>query len=95
MRLYFRLNTNRKLYTALSNVIKHGDIESTTDVDDHVAKLFQFDFEQSGIHLPETLRHQVVTLNNNILTLGQHFTNGTSSPRIINKHSLPEQFKNT
>lgn len=92
--MYFRLNTNRELYSVLTGVINNGDILPTTDVDQHVAKLFQFDFEQSGIHLPEEQRHKVVTLNNKILTLGQQFMLGTSSPRVISKNLLPPEVQN-
>ena len=39
--------------------MKKKDICQTTEVDDHVAKLFLFDFEQNGIHLEEKLRQRV------------------------------------
>lgn len=43
-----RLNVNRTLYDELRRAVKHGDVLPTTEVDDHVSKLFLFDFEQSG-----------------------------------------------
>jgi len=48
-------------------VTSNGDIQVTSDIDDHVAKLFLFDFEQCGIHLPEKQRRRVVELNDYIL----------------------------
>lgn len=88
------MNTNRDLYSVLTSVIRNGDILPTTEIDKHVAKLFQFDFEQSGIHLPEEQRHKVVTLNNNILSLGQQFMLGTSTQRAINKYLVPPEVQN-
>lgn len=67
MYFFFRLNTDRNLYNSLQHVIKNGDIESTTDIDNHVAGLFSADFEQSGIHLQEEQRQEVVNLNDFIL----------------------------
>lgn len=43
-----RLNTHKKLYDSLREVVHHGDKIPTTDVDKLVAQLFLFDFEQSG-----------------------------------------------
>lgn len=63
MHFHFRLNTHRELFQALKHVVDNGDMFQTTQVDDHVAKLFLFDFEQCGIHLEENLRQQVVHLN--------------------------------
>lgn len=54
-----RLNTHRELYQSLRNTAEHGDIVPTNDIDKHVAKLFLFDFEQCGIHLPEDQRKKV------------------------------------
>lgn len=45
----------------------------TTEIDDHVAKLFLFDFEQCGINLPEEQRQKVVELNDYILQVGRIF----------------------
>ncbi|OXU28113.1 hypothetical protein TSAR_015381 [Trichomalopsis sarcophagae] len=86
-----KLNTNRQLYNALSCVAKNGDILKTTEIDNHVAKLFLFDFEQCGIHLPEEQRRQVVDLNDKILQCGQKFMAGAVEPRVINMSSLPER----
>lgn len=83
------LNTNRVLYDCLRSVVENGDKVPTTAVDNHVAKLFLFDFEQSGIHLSEEKRKKVVTLTEGAMTLGQHFINGTSKERVINKDVVP------
>lgn len=88
-----RLNTNYELYAALKDIVDNGDIMNTTDVDKHVARLFLFDFEQCGIHLPESERRRVVELNDAILHLGQHFVTGASKPRTIQRKSLPEQIR--
>nr|XP_045596274.1 mitochondrial intermediate peptidase-like [Procambarus clarkii] len=88
-----QLNTHRKLYDSLREVVQHGDKVPTTEVDKHVARLFLFDFEQSGIHLDEDQRQRVVSLNESILTLGQHFMNGSLQPRAIPKVKLPESIR--
>lgn len=88
-----QLNTHRKLYDSLQDVVHHGDKFPTTEVDKHVARLFLFDFEQSGIHLDKVQRHRVVNLNKSILTLGQHFMNGSLQSRAIPKAKLPEAIR--
>ena len=40
------------IYESLQRVLKEGDKFPTDSIDEHVAELFMFDFEQSGIHLP-------------------------------------------
>ena len=47
------MNTNQNIYYALRQVIEEGDLHPTDSVDKRVAELFMFDFEQSGIHLPD------------------------------------------
>lgn len=89
-----RLNTDIDLYNSLENVVKNGDTIQTNDTDDHVAKLFLFDFEQSGIHLGETDRNKIVSLNDFILQLGQQFVAGTTSPRTIKLNLVPDFVKN-
>ena len=59
------------MYDALSHVVKNGDVVKTSEMDDHVANLFLFDFEQSGIHLPEDKRRRIVELNDQILQVIQ------------------------
>lgn len=63
-------------------------------MDVHVARLFLFDFEQCGIHLPEHQRQKVVFLNDAILQLGQQFMNGAVQPRQVSKSVLPESIRN-
>lgn len=74
-------------------MVDHGDIVETTAIDDHVSKLFLFDFEQCGIHLEENLRQRVVHLNDRILQLGQRFMAGAVHPRSIPKAILPESIR--
>ncbi|ELU11712.1 hypothetical protein CAPTEDRAFT_198580 [Capitella teleta] len=61
-----KLNTNVDIHRSLSNVLKNGDSFETDAIDDRVAELFMFDFEQSGIHLPEDKRRIFVELNEKI-----------------------------
>ncbi|KAF2901156.1 hypothetical protein ILUMI_05032 [Ignelater luminosus] len=88
-----KLNTNSELYYSLLNVINNGDKIPTDEVDNHVAKLFSFDFEQSGIHLPDVERHKVVNLNDSLLRLGQYFVAGSTNPRHVRKDALPESVR--
>ncbi|XP_043284795.1 mitochondrial intermediate peptidase isoform X2 [Venturia canescens] len=88
-----QLNTHRGMYNALSNVVKEGDIVETTDIDNHVSKLFLFDFEQSGIHLPENQRQRVVELNDYILQISQKFMAGAATPRAVKTEALPTNIR--
>ncbi|KAH8297311.1 hypothetical protein KR044_010304 [Drosophila immigrans] len=87
------LNTHKPLYQALSRVVHDGDFLPTTEVDRHVAKLFLFDFEQCGIHLPEEERLRVVRLNDYILQLGQKFMNGAAQPTVLSRSSVPSDIQ--
>ncbi|KAK9730095.1 Peptidase family M3 [Popillia japonica] len=89
-----RLNTDVNLYNSLRDVVHKGDIINTNDIDNHVAKLFLFDFEQSGIHLSENDRNKIVSLTDYILQLGQQFVAGTTSPRTIKLALVPDFVKN-
>lgn len=73
--------------------MENGDKFPTSEIDNHVAKLFLFDFEQSGIHLQESQRRKVVYLNDCILQLGQRFMAGAVHPRSVPKHILPENIR--
>lgn len=88
-----RLNTHKELYRALKNVVDSKDTFETNAIDDHVAKLFLFDFEQCGIHLEEKHRQKVVYLNDTILQLGQRFMTGAVHPRQVSKSVLPDNIK--
>lgn len=92
--MFTRLNTNKELYMELKKVVESGDIMETTEVDTHVAKLFMFDFEQCGIHLPDAKRQEVVELNDYILQLGQRFMAGAVSPRAVLRDVLPKEVRN-
>ncbi|KAK2717724.1 hypothetical protein QYM36_006492, partial [Artemia franciscana] len=89
-----RLNTNVELYTSLRRATEESDVAPLTSVDEHVSKLFLFDFEQSGIHLPENLRESIVGLNDRILRLGQRFAMNSHEPRRVPKHLLPPYLAN-
>ncbi|XP_065577597.1 mitochondrial intermediate peptidase-like isoform X1 [Artemia franciscana] len=89
-----RLNTNVELYTSLRRATEESDVAPLTSVDEHVSRLFLFDFEQSGIHLPESLRESIVGLNDRILRLGQRFAMNSHEPRRIPKHLLPPHLAN-
>ena len=91
--LVYRLNTHKNLYQSLKNTVESGDIFETTDIDNHVSKLFLFDFEQCGIHLEEEQRQRVVYLNDCILQLGQRFMSGAVNARQVSKSVLPENIK--
>lgn len=88
-----KLNTNRTLFTALKNVVDHGDSMETNAIDRHVSSLFLFDFEQCGIHLEEQKRQRVVYLTDCILQLGQRFMAGAVNPRSVDKNTLPESIR--
>ncbi|BES95046.1 mitochondrial intermediate [Nesidiocoris tenuis] len=88
-----KLNTNRDLYNVLKSVVTHGDKFVTNEVDNHVAALFLFDFEQCGIHLSEDKRQEVVALNDYILQLGQRFMAGSVAPRLVPKQSVPPNLR--
>ncbi|XP_033233751.1 mitochondrial intermediate peptidase [Drosophila pseudoobscura] len=88
------LNTHKPLYQALRKVVEQGDLKPTTEVDQHVARLFLFDFEQCGIHLPEAERLRVVRLNDYILQLGQKFMNGAAQPSVLPRSYVPESIRN-
>ncbi|XP_029668905.1 mitochondrial intermediate peptidase isoform X2 [Formica exsecta] len=85
-----KLNTHRELYDVLKKVATNGDTQVTSDIDNHVAKLFLFDFEQCGIHLPERQRRKVVKLNDYILQVGQRFMGGAVTPRTVDADALPD-----
>ena len=88
-----KLNTHREIYDALKHVVDNGDIQKTSTVDDHVAKLFLHDFEQCAIHLPESIREHVVQLNYYILQVGQKFMAGTGNARAVDVNILPASIR--
>lgn len=60
-----------------------------TDVEKHIVDLFLFDFELSGIHLPEEDRQRVVHYNNSVLQSGQQFTSNSAKSRVLEKQFVP------
>lgn len=82
-----QLNTERRLYDALK--------ESKFDdkLDEHVASLFLFDFEQCGIHLDDDKRKLVWQLNESILKLGSIFVANANQGRLVNTSDLPESVR--
>lgn len=90
---FLRLNTHKELYETLKRAWLKGDSIPMDEVDKHVVELFLFDFEQSGIHLDEKARQQVVYLNDCILRLGQRFMAGALTPRTVSGKSLPDSVK--
>eukprot|EP00092_Neocalanus_flemingeri_P039565 GFUD01043081.1.p1 GENE.GFUD01043081.1~~GFUD01043081.1.p1 ORF type:complete len:706 (-),score=245.82 GFUD01043081.1:139-2256(-) len=89
-----QLNTHIGIYTALKQAVEQGDLNTESDVDKHVAKLFLQDFQQCGIHLGDKEREQVVELNDRILRLGQQFSAGCHQPRVVRAEVLPAQIRN-
>jgi intermediate peptidase len=92
-RLVEKLNTHRELYLALKGSTGQRDVRPMSDVDEHVAQLFLFDFEQSGIHLDREKRSRVVYLNDLILYTGQQFATNAMKPAAINKDHLPSNIR--
>lgn len=83
-----RLNTHKGLYEALRDSVKQG-----TSGDQHLAEMFLFDFEQSGIQLEEGPRRRVVALNDLILQTGQRFMAGAAKPRKVLKSAVPQNVR--
>ncbi|XP_017758787.1 PREDICTED: mitochondrial intermediate peptidase [Eufriesea mexicana] len=88
-----KLNTHRELYHALKHVVHNGDIQETSVVDKHVATLFLSDFELCAIHLPESIRENVVQLNYYILQVGQKFMAGTTNARAVDANIVPPNIR--
>ncbi|XP_026319836.1 mitochondrial intermediate peptidase [Hyposmocoma kahamanoa] len=83
-----KLNTHKGLYEALRNSVKTG-----TSGDRHLAELFLFDFEQSGIQLADGPRKRVVALNDLILQTGQRFMAGAAKPRKVPRGVVPQNIR--
>ena len=66
----FRLNTNTAIHKALKTVLEKGDTVDMDGVDQRVAELFMFDFEQSGIHLEQKkVKHRTNFKKKNVFVL--------------------------
>lgn len=83
-----KLNTHKGLYEALRESVKRD-----TCGDRHLAELFLFDFEQSGIQLEEGPRKRVVALNDLILQTGQQFMAGAARPRRVPRTAVPQNVR--
>ncbi|XP_050440695.1 mitochondrial intermediate peptidase isoform X2 [Adelges cooleyi] len=85
-----KLNTNKRLYTNLKEVLTNGDKYPMTKEDIHVGQLFLFDFELNGIHLEEKKRQYVVDLNNYILITGQRFMIAAEKSRNVDVSKISD-----
>ncbi|CAK9818935.1 Mitochondrial intermediate peptidase [Anthophora quadrimaculata] len=88
-----KLNTHRELYNTLRHVVHNGDILETSVMDNHVATLFLTDFEQCAIHLPESIREDVVQLNYYILQVGQKFMAGAGNTKAVDANIVPHNVR--
>lgn len=79
------LNTDRRLYDALRRNTFYNQL------DQYVAKLFMFDFEQSGIHLNDRERKLVLQLNESILKLGSIFSANANQERLVTAEQIPQK----
>lgn len=82
-----QLNTDRRLY----NSLKQATFDD--ELDEHLAKLFLFDFEQCGIHLDDDKRKLVLQLNESILKLGSIFAANANQSRLVTANELPESIR--
>ncbi|XP_071839487.1 mitochondrial intermediate peptidase-like [Apostichopus japonicus] len=89
-----KLNTNTELHNSLKKLLEDRTIFDSMDEESKtVAKLFMFDFEQSGIHLPEGERKEFVKLNEEAMILGSRFLQGTQTAVSVDKKLLPDHLK--
>lgn len=82
-----RMNTDTRLYKALK-LAKYDN-----ELDEYVAKLFMFDFEQSAIHLDDNKKQLVLQLNESILKLGSIFAANANQGRLVNLSNIPENVR--
>ncbi|EJU04540.1 Metalloprotease [Dacryopinax primogenitus] len=76
------LNTDIELHNALRAYLMDSEILASTSWDEQqVARLFMYDFEKSGIHLPDDERRQVVELSDTIISLGAKFLHNSGQDR--------------
>lgn len=86
-----QLNTHKTLFGSLEHVVMHGDKMPTTAMDQHVAKMFMYDFQQCGIHRDDKDRKQIVDLNYRIMSAGQYFMSQTLNPRYFPTNIVPDK----
>lgn len=82
-----QLNTDRRLYDSLK------PLDFKDDLDNYVARLFMFDFEQSGIHLDDDNRCRLLQLNESIIRLGSQFSANANQVRQIDTRKLPAKVR--
>ncbi|KZO96541.1 mitochondrial intermediate peptidase [Calocera viscosa TUFC12733] len=76
------LNTDIELHDALTAFLKDAEmLANTTYEEQQVARIFLYDFEKSGIHLPGPDRQRCVQLSDDILILGSKFLQQAGSTR--------------
>ncbi|KZT58070.1 mitochondrial intermediate peptidase [Calocera cornea HHB12733] len=76
------LNTDIELHDTLAVFLTDSEmLASTTYEEQQVARIFLYDFEKSGIHLPDADRQRCVQLSDEILVLGSRFLQQASSTR--------------
>ncbi len=92
------LNTNQRLYTKLSESLKHNEHMNgklkMDECDKRVCKLFLIDFEQSGIHLDETIRNQFVQTNNELVDVLTKFQAESQTASKVSVANVHPRFKN-
>ncbi|XP_022107562.1 mitochondrial intermediate peptidase-like [Acanthaster planci] len=91
-----QLNTNVDLKESLQRLLDDTATFSAMDEESQiVARLFMFDFEQSGIHLEQAKRQEFVRLNEVIHILGSQFVQGTQTANAIEKRRLPQHIQHS
>ncbi|KAJ8030990.1 Mitochondrial intermediate peptidase [Holothuria leucospilota] len=89
-----KLNTNVGLHQSLKRLLDDKSAFNAMDEESQrVAELFMFDFEQSGIHLPEAERKEFVQLNAEAMVLGSQFVHGSHMPVSVDKSLLPDHLR--
>ncbi|KAE9555380.1 hypothetical protein FO519_001392 [Halicephalobus sp. NKZ332] len=83
------LNTNYELFSALK---KSAETEKNQldEVDKRTLALLISDFEQSGVHLPDSERITFVNLSNEIFEAATEFSNGVYRPSLVSKEEQKE-----
>jgi len=88
------LNTNAAIYSALEKALAEGDVNPVDEMERRVGELLLFDFQQSGIQLPEKQRQRFVQLNEAIHTVGNRFSQNASLGRSVSRSVLPKHLHN-
>ncbi len=86
------LNTNTGLYKALNKFMTDSKFSSLDRMTQRTSKVFMHDFEASGIFLKDSLRKQVVRLNENLLEIGYKYVHQSSDPTLVKANQCPHEF---